>query len=547
MGFIKLYTRTPKGEEYPSATAYSIHMAISDDGAEYEPLNQNYGMLYPEAYVDENNVIQEKGVKYPVAFARTSGGYGFAGVVVNPDGTKWDKSEGKVWYFTSDDLVHFKDRGLVDISEIEKDGCTAAIGACEESIMEVCDKDLEAMKAIWIPIYNTAVESCENAVVSSKEELDKIKVKAVYSDGSIHMKNVLWDDSGVDYNTPGKYSVTGVIKQPVYRFPLAEGYADPIVFFYEGKWYFIATNDNTDDVGLFVRGADNIEDLFAEDVKEYCILEYDEDRNLIQTFWAPEFHMIGGELYILFAVGPKNWGPHSHMMKLKKGGNILNAEDWEDPVMVKRADGSPIEKGGITLDMTYVKVKDRSYLVWSERYHIGTGLDSGSMIYIASVDESNPYVITSEPMLLTRPLYGWENQYGTINNEGPYPLIIGDKVYIAYSGGSAGGYSYVVGLMSADCSADLLDINSWDKALCPLLSAYSVAGEYGPGHNGFYRDENDDIWITYHAKTTPGWAVRCTAIRRVHLNVYGEPVFNMSAERDISPELKNVAMTVTVK
>ena len=81
--------------------------------------------------------------------------------------------------------------------------------------------------------------------------------------------------------------------------------------------YFIATNDNNDDVGLFVRYADTVAGLFDKDVKEYCILDYDEDRELIQTFWAPEFHMIGDDLYILFAVGPKNWGPQSHMMKLK--------------------------------------------------------------------------------------------------------------------------------------------------------------------------------------------------------------------------------------
>jgi len=197
--------------------------------------------------------------------------------------------------------------------------------------------------------------------------------------------------------------------------------------------------------------------------------------------------------------------------------------------------------------MTYLKVNNKSYLVWSERYHIGSDLDSGSMIYIAETNEEKPYVITSEPMLLTRPLYGWEHQYGTINNEGPYPLVTDNKVHIAYSGGSAGGYSYVVANMTADIDADLLDINSWTKSVTPLLSAHSVEGEYGPGHNGFYKDENGDTWITYHAKLTPGWATRSTAIRRVHFDVYGDPVYNMSKDRDIDPKYKELTFNVTVK
>lgn len=553
MGYLKLYTRIPEGEEYPSATAYSVHMAYSCDGVDYEPLNQNYGMLFTEGTIREDNTIEEKGIKYPRAVKRKDGGYGFFAVRVNADGAEDETAVGMYPYWITEDMVHFHDKGLVSPEDIANDcGCSmddinnilSHIRDSKEYTTEITDTDAKTLCAVWTPIHNTGVEPCNNAVISSKEELDKIQVKLEYSDGSSCMKNVEWDDSAIDYSKPGTYTVKGRISQPVYKFPLAEGYADPVVFRYADKWYFIATNDNNDDVGLFVRYADTVAGLFDKDVKEYCILDYDEDRELIQTFWAPEFHMIGDDLYILFAVGPKNWGPQSHMMKLKSGGRIECREDWEDPVKVIRTDGTPLAKSGITLDMTYIKVRGRSYLIWSERYHIGTPLDSGSMIYIAEINEDKPYVIISEPVLLTRPLYGWENQYGTINNEGPYPLVVGNKVYIAYSGGSAGGYSYVVGLLSIDDDKELLCAEEWDKAICPLLSAYSVEGEYGPGHNSFYRDENGDVWIAYHAKITTGFVTRSTAIRRVHFNVYGEPVFNMSADRDIAPEYKNVSMTV---
>ncbi len=560
MAYIRLFTKTPSPgteykdtERYPSALAYSIHMEVSKDGRDYEVLNQGYGILFAEANIREDNTIDERGAIYPVMHKRATGGYGFLAHRVDKDRNIDEAVADRILYWKTEDMEHFTDVGLISYDEAAAD-----LGVSADFLKELCaqknetfeqeisEEEYNAITKLWIPIYNTGVEYNKNLTVSSKDDLKGLKVRALYSDGSYHDKCVYIDESQIDFEKGGTYEAKAVMTQPEYTFPLAEGYADPIVLFYEGKWYFIATNDNTDDVGLFVRGADTIDGLFAPDVQEYVILDYDEEKQFIQTFWAPEFHMIGGSLYILFAVGPKDWGPHSHMMKLKDGGNILNASDWETPVRVVRSDGSPIEKSGITLDMTYLKVNGKSYLIWSERYHIGTPLDSGSMIYIAETNEDKPYVITTEPMLLTRPLYGWEHQHGTINNEGPYPLVTDDKIYIAYSGGAAGSTSYVVGTMTTDIDADLLDIKSWTKSVTPLLSDHSVEGEHGPGHNGFYKDENGDTWITYHAKLTPGWATRSTAIRRVHFDVYGTPVFNMSKERDISPEYKELTFNITV-
>ena len=81
-----------------------------------------------------------------------------------------------------------------------------------------------------------------------------------------------------------------------FPFPLAVGYGDPVIFPWEGKWYYISTNDNTDDIGLYVREADSVRELFLEGVTEHLILAKDEARELIQTFWAPEFHVIGDEM-----------------------------------------------------------------------------------------------------------------------------------------------------------------------------------------------------------------------------------------------------------
>ncbi len=185
----------------------------------------------------------------------------------------------------------------------------------------------------------------------------------------------------------------------LYGFPLSRGYGDPVLFPWEGKWYFVGTNDNLDDIGIYVREADHPKELFAEDITEHLILDVDEERGFIQTFWAPEFHVIGGELYLLFAVGPKVWGPQCHMMKLKKGGSIIDPNGWEEPIRVVKKDGTPLAMDEITLDMTHIRAGERDYVVWSYREKIGTPLDSGSMLYIATVDPACPWKLTSDPVL----------------------------------------------------------------------------------------------------------------------------------------------------
>ena len=149
------------------------------------------------------------------------------------------------------------------------------------------------------------------------------------------------------------------------------------------------------------------------------------------------------------------------------------------------------------------------------------------MLYIATVDSDKPYVLTSEPVLLSRPLWGWENTEGTINNEGPFALKRNGKVYLAFSGGSAGGDSYAVGLLIADENDNLLNPMCWYKKPTPIHTSYTVRGEYGPGHNSFFTDDNGNVYIVYHAKTALKDAPRCTAVRGIWFDDDGEPVVDV--------------------
>lgn len=552
-----VYTRNVSQKDYPEGLAYSVHFASRRDGGPYTALHLNYGILFAEAEISAQDTIVPKCVKNPLVFQLTEEEYGILADRVEEDGRPEAEGEYALLWKTRDFrkfdkaiLMEKKGPEWEAVQRAASESKTAqyqvegeqVTGCCIQMENAFCDR----IMGQWAQVYHVGNVLPDRIYASTPEELTQVGVRAVYSDGSTVYKKVCWDTQKVDFSVPGVYEVSGEICARKFDFPLAKGYGDPVVFCWEGKWYFLGTNDNLNDIGLYVREADSVEGLFEAGVKEHLILGVDEEKGFVQTFWAPEFHVIGERLYILFAVGGKVWGPQCHMMRLKKHGHITLAQDWEEPVKVVREDGSPLSQNGITLDMTYLRAGGKSYLVWSYRRGIGTPRDTGSMLYIAGTDEEEPWRLATDAVLLSRPLFGWENVSGTINNEGPHGFCKDGRVYLAYSGGAANGYTYVCGLLTAEEEKDLTNPAIWEKSPVPVLSFYSVKGEYGPGHHSFYLDEDGNLMIAYHGETNLESHLRCDGIRRVHFDMNGEPAFDLSAERDLNPTQREVSLQVIV-
>ena len=532
---IRVYTRPVNDENYPEGLARSIHFAYENDG-ESKPFHKNYGILFAEGRISGENTIVPVGVRNPGIFRMPDGTVGITAERVMENGETDETAGGKLLFWTTKDLIHFEFSGLTDPGQ-------GIPEAPADTLM--IDKDIaDTALRYWCPVVYTGMDVPETIHAKSEQELDSVCALLRYSDGSAREKKISWQKEDVCFDKPGTYPVRGTITQQRFSFPLARGYGDPVIFPWEGKWYYISTNDNMDDIGMYAREAATVEELFAEGAEEHLILPFSPERGFEQTFWAPEFHVIGGELYILFAVSGHKWGPQCHLMKKKKTGRIIDENGWENPVRIVRKDGTPLAEEAITLDMTYIKARSGSYVVWSYREHIGTPLDSGSMLYIASIDDREPWRLTSDPVLLTRPLYGWENVSGTINNEGPNAFIRNGTVYLTYSGGSANRYTYALGLLTADTESDLLDLRSWHKSMTPVLTFYSVEGEYGPGHNSFFVNEENELMIAYHAEMDIRKMLRCDGIRRVHFRKDQTPYFGMSSQEDISTA--SVTSTVVV-
>lgn len=408
--------------------------------------------------------------------------------------------------------------------------------------IEVDDSVADYMrKKLQTPV-NTGIEFPKEVSVSGKEEFLALRAKAFYSDGTVEEKRVDWNLSGAEFTPGSSMRLSGRIHRKHFPFPVAFNRADPCVCRWEGKYYFIATNDADQNHTLYIRTADTLEGLV--DAEEILLLDSSTYEGIGGLLWAPEFHEIEGRLYIFHAATP---GPffyeESHIMSLREGGNPACREDWSAPRRIERMDGGELCPAGktITLDMTCFFWEGEYYVVWSQREFLPK--DLGAWLYIAKLNKEEPWRLATEPVVLSKPDYGWANNH-TFVDEGPFALLREDKLYLTYSS-AAVDTSYVVSYLEIAPGKDLLEAGNWRKNNYPILTSRSVKGEFGTGHNAYVIDEEGTVWNTYHAR--PGTeGVRSSGIRRVHFDAEGCPRLDVTEELDVLEEYLDIETTVTV-
>ncbi|NLY43957.1 MAG: family 43 glycosylhydrolase [Clostridiaceae bacterium] len=577
----------------------SMHLGYSADGNNFVALHDNTGILYPKADFVTNSVVGiTKKLRNPYIFRMEDGNFGIIATRISEDNTQDARERSSVLLFTSKDLISYEEVGLVSLNTTETvnnprcefdpstqeyriewkagDGTvyynttadfqavsepkvgskipvkevTASIaGAVPGNVIAVTKAEAKAITNKFMKIVNTEVSNVEISITKGQsftfDDLSKMKVTAYYSDGSTAEKVVNWNKDefdAIDFSKPGVYQVTGRVKQTEYPRNMIPQYADPNVLLYKGKYYFIATNENGQRQ-LDIREADTI--LGLKDAPTHTIWVANSSGDMAGCIWAPELHEINGNLYIFFAAATAStWNTvQSRVMKLKEGGNPLNASDWEAPVRVLNKNGGYLYTQGITLDMTYFEHENEHYVIWAQR-EITSPKNGSSDLYIAKINPEEPWKLITDPVRICRPDYGWERQ-STEVVEGPFVLKHGDKIFVTYSGSSVSP-TYRVGLLTADKDSDLLDPASWIKTNYPILASESVPGENGPGHNSFTVDEDGNVVLIYHTYPSSG-SMRNANARRVHWASDGTPVLDMTLDREILPENRTVTATVTVK
>lgn len=559
------YTRKAVSEaEYAPRLGLSMHIGAEINGA-FSPLNNNYGVLFVKATQDEKTgQIFPKSLKKPFVLP-VDGGFKVIAIRTEANGEPDESSRGCAVVFETEDLVHFREIGLLKLCDDYLDDVSLKIcrncggfvakysvsgkvwrrklasltvptedvkecgnlgkdyvetdifGAYDACEFEVSENSADyALKKLMIPV----AVSVEYDKEVSADSLSDYRVTVKYSDGSVHKKRV-------DWGQPENGTVSGRIHVEHYDFPIAINRADPCVYRYNGEFYFIATNDADGNRSIYVRRAKTIPELV--NAPEKLILDAVTYPHVGGLLWAPEFHNVSGKEYIFHACTPKEFGDEqSHVMVFKDGGELDDRDSWEAPKRVLKKDGTPLYTKGITLDMTTFEDGGKQYVAWSQRQF--NPIDLGAWVYIATVDPAEPWKLTSDPVLLTVPEYGWQNNH-TLVDEGPFALIRDGKIYMTFSSALVDS-TYCVGLLTADCGRDLLNPENWAKGNYPLMHSLTKPGEYGPGHNAYVTDEYGDVWNTYHAR--PGInGPRSSGIRRVHFGFDGEPVLGLLEENEL--------------
>lgn len=592
-----IYTREPLHTDiYDCKLAYSMHIGV-DCGEGYKALNHNSGVFFAKATENPDGTLNAKSLKSPFAFKLDDDKYGVLAVRTNGDGSPDEESKGKVIFAVTEDFLSYRELGLIALCDdfidsvrcrvlengdykvcftvengkgcriikdiysltAEPDNVCGNHADCDfvfgqlprpdiEGICPTCELEIpdniaeKLIKKLTTPV-NVAVDFPAEITASSIDELNKIKAIARYSDGSTDDKRVDWNLSEVDFNKPGRYEIEGTVHQDHYPFPLAENRADPCVAKWNGKYYFIATNDADGNHTLYIRCADTI--LGLVDAEEVLLLDSDTYEGIGGLLWAPEFHEIDGRLYIFHAATPGEFfKEESHIMALREGGDPMNRSDWSRTVRITKKDGSELCEAGkvITLDMTTFRWNGLDYAVWSQRQFIP--VDQGAWLYIAQLDTENPAKLASDPIVLSKPDYGWANNH-TFVDEGPFALIRDGKLWLSFSSAAVDS-TYVVSFITLEEGLDPLNISNWSKANFPVFTSRCVEGEYGTGHNAYVTDDDGKVWNTYHAR--PGVnGPRSTGIRRVHFDIYNEPVLDLTEELDIKHELKAVKTVLIIK
>lgn len=604
--YLLAYTREPiDNVYYDPRLAYSMHLGLSEDGKVFRPLNHDSGVLFALATENEDGSLNPMSLRNPVIFRKSGKGFGIAAVRIPADGGEDESSKGSVLLWTSEDLLSYRELGLVKVSEetiekvigfycekcnkyvlMAKDSkgtCYAAKllslesavaesveeleaaefekayakicagreliqtvdmeGTVPEQILELNDAEAKRLRLKLLTPENNGILFPEKVTANSAEELNGMRAVATYTDGGKTEKRVIWDTAGVDFTKTGEYPVKGIVVQEHFPFPVAYNRADPDVCYWEGKYYFIATNDADGNHTLYVRESDTMEGIL--DAEEHLILDSVTHEGIGGLLWAPEFHEINGRLYIFHAATPGEFfWEESHLMELREGGNPACREDWSAPRKILKPDGSVLCEAGktISLDMTCFEWEGSFYVIWSQREFLPK--DLGAWLYIAKLNPEKPWMLLTEPVVLSKPDYGWGNNH-TFVEEGPFALLRDDRLFITFSA-AAVDHSYVVSYLEIGSGKDLLVPANWRKNNYPILTSRSVKNEFGTGHNAYVTDEYGTIWNTYHAR--PGVeGVRSSGIRRLFFDIDGCPVLDVTEELDCKEEYKTVQTIVCVK
>lgn len=482
---------------YQNETGASMHLLLADaEGA--TALNHGFGILFPKSdFAADDFVGVCKGLVNPWIFRMAEGGFGVAALRRNfkrGGRTEPDAQANAILLFRSADLIHYEELGLLTV---------AADGAVIEDVRVLPEEGVYCIAYrcgdAWQAVSTTDFAAFTPAEAPTVPE----RVTIPFEDASPACVLELTDEEARALRI--RFGETRLpAGAAVYPFPLMPERGDPMAIQYNGGYLFMATDDERGQRTLKIRWAEHLRDV--PDQRDHVIFTANDEGDYSGCLWAPELHWVGGRLCIFFAAGMPHWYTVQSRVMWLEGSDPLSAACWSAPRRMERPDGTWLTHDGIsiTLDMTVVPTKCGSYVVWSQRPIYQDPLRCGTAdLYIAKLNDAKPWRLASDPVLLTRPEYGWERIHSEVC-EGPFLLRRGDALFLTYACALI-DHTYAVGMLTAKDGDDLCDPERWQKENYPVLHRLSMPDQLGGGHNAFVKDEQGNDVMTLHALSKAGY------------------------------------------
>jgi len=579
--------------------ADNLRLSFSTDAVTFAALNDGQGVLFPE--------LGSRKMGSPVAFRHPDGGFGLVATL--------DSNSNRIYVFDSENLYSFSDERLVQFAPsamraarvaVDYDNATGAYrlqftnlvdglpyevatgdfvtfaapvaigsapsfktggfpsGQIETDAIAVTRAESDAVLARLGRVHSTGVGVFADLDVA-KGEVGSLpgSTTVTYSNGTTTEMPVTWDDSAVNWNVPGTYTVSGTVERAEYSSPFVERRADPDVtlgddgyYYFTGSYPMTSSGDPQGYDRVILRRASTIDGLGS--AAEVAIWDESSEAGMNRYIWAPELEKINGEWYILFTAARSGvWDIRPATLHYTggalSGAAAMDPANWETTGYMLPAAGDTTAFNAFSLDMTHFEQGGVDYAIWAQ-----SDAEGFSTLRMAPMDSANPQQLSAQSIQLSRPTRAWEQASGVEVNEGPAVIMHDGKVIVAFSSASVDA-AYNVSVLWADETADLMDPASWTKLGYPLLTTADVPGEFGPGHNSFTVDELGNPVIVYHSRTygdatntgeaTDGGLYdprRHARAATVHWDVDGLPLLDMTAAEELDPALADVSMQVTV-
>lgn len=486
--------------QYANETGAGMHLALQGKEG-LTALHNGFGILFPKCVFDDTSLDgSSRGLRQPWLF-RMGEGFGVVALrcAFGAQGTA--ESNDGIVYFTSKDLLSYQEHGLLPLPHAETAEdirCLAVDGGYVLSLLAdgqwhcwqtedftqftACDATRPATERVPCPVWDAAPACTLEISEAEAAALCRRFVPPALPADAAH-----------------------------YPFPLMPPRGDPMAIRWQDGYLFMATDDEHDQRALKIRSVKHIDEI--PNAEDHLLLSAAEQGDYSGCLWAPELHMVGERLCIFFAAGMPHWYTVQSRVMMLEGGDPCNGACWSAPRRIVRMDGSPLYEDGITLDMTVIPSRQGTYVVWSQRQILLDPVRCNTAdLMIARLDEQQPWRLASEPVVLSRPEYGWERIHSAVN-EGPFLLRRNDTLYLTYAAALIDD-TYCVGMLSAQDGTDLLDVRHWQKSNYPVFHRFSNDKMIGAGHNAFVQDERGRDLLLIHSLSRENYLHDHADIRR---------------------------------